>query len=237
MTAVAALLPIRNRVDGKRRLATVFTPAERRTLIEAMAQHVVSTLLDSGFVSRVMVISQDPDFVDDVLPDSRDVALIHQRGPGGLNAALELGREWALVHGASRVLTIFGDLPLLGTDDLRDLVGRPAPIVIGPDSVGQGTNALLLDSRRAPDADPVGRFRFRFGRGSLASHQAEAARLGVGADLVLRPGTGQDLDTPEDWNALPSTVRRRLLSGDPCVERSVAYLDRSPLSLAGIEHR
>lgn len=236
MSAIIALLPVRNRVDGKRRLATVFTPSERRTLIESMAQHVVATLLDSGAVSRVMVISQDPDFVDDVLPESDGVALIHQLGRGsGLNAALELGREWALVRGASRLLVVFGDLPLLDVDDIHDLVSRTAPVVLATDNAGVGTNALLLDGERAPEADLIAGFGFRFGHGSLGRHLAEASKIGVSADIAMRQGTGHDLDTPEDWTALHPDVRRRLLPTDPRVERS-AHGRRLPgLSLSAAE--
>ena len=77
-----------------------------------------------------------------------------------------------------------------------------ARLVLATDRLGTGTNALGL---RADVA-----FTTRFGPGSLAAHRAEAARRGLDAVVVHRPGTAVDLDTPEDWAALPAAVRAQL---------------------------
>jgi 2-phospho-L-lactate guanylyltransferase len=54
-------------------------------------------------------------------------------------------------------------------------------------------------------------FDFRFGAGSRAAHEAEAARRGLALRVVARPGTQVDLDSPADWPALPARVRADLL--------------------------
>lgn len=237
MSAITALVPIRNRVDGKRRLSAEFEPSERRTLIESMAQHVVTTLLRSGVVSRVMVISKDPDFIDDVLPDIGGVALIHQPfNVPGLNAALDIGRQWALSYGVSRLLVLSGDLPLVTADEVRDIGQRSSPVVLASDRAGRGTNGLLLNQERADGATLIRDFAFRFGTDSLVKHLDEASRLGVPAEVVLSRGTGHDLDTPEDWKILDPALREWLLPHDPCMERSSNLAHGCGVSLAAMEH-
>ncbi|CAA9558492.1 MAG: hypothetical protein AVDCRST_MAG43-1674 [uncultured Thermomicrobiales bacterium] len=245
MSAIAALVPVRNRVDGKRRLSAEFEPSERRALIESMAQHVVTTLMRSGVVSRVMVISKDVDFIDDILPDIAGVALIHQPSSVvGLNAALGLGREWAMVRGVSRLLVLSGDLPLLTVDDVRELGRRSSPVVLASDWAGRGTNGLLLNEERLPRAasgsaasvNLISDFAFKFGTDSLPKHVEEAARLGAPAEIVLGRGTAHDLDTPEDWKLLDPAAREWLLPHDPCMERSSTLVRRSCVSVAMMEH-
>lgn len=244
MTPTVALVPIRNRVDGKRRLSAEFAPSERRALIESMAQHVVTTLMESGVVSRVMVISKDVDFIDDVLPDIGGVALIHQPASLlGLNAALDLGREWAIVRGASRLLVLSGDLPLLAVDDIHELSRRSSPVVLAADWTGRGTNGILLNQQPSLHASSgsahalnvIADFAFRFGTDSLGKHLDEAATLDAPADIVLSRGTGQDLDTPEDWKLLDPGARAWLLPHDPSMVRSSTLDRRSGVSLALME--
>ncbi|MBD7997865.1 2-phospho-L-lactate guanylyltransferase [Oerskovia gallyi] len=59
---VVAVVPLRDGSSGKSRLATVLDPAERSRLIATLARHVVRTLLASGSVERVLVVTSDPRF-------------------------------------------------------------------------------------------------------------------------------------------------------------------------------
>ena len=115
-------------------------------------------------------------------------------GPG-LNGAIDAGRAWALDRGASAVISLFADLPLIVPDDIRGLVARTEPVVLGPDRRGEGTNALLLRL-----AGRGSEFTFAFGDGSLAKHLEEARRLGLEAAVHDAPGIAFDLDTPDDWS-------------------------------------
>lgn len=245
MTSIAALVPIRGRVNGKSRLADRFEPWERRVLIESMARHVVSTLMRSEVVTRVMVISKDIDFIDDVLPDISGVSLVHQPDSvPGLNAGIGLGREWAIMRGVSRLLLISGDLPLLTVDDVRELSRQSSPVVLAPDWTGRGTNGVLLNQRRSPrtsrgttdDKNLIAEFTFRFGHDSLRKHEMEAARMGAASETVLGRGTRYDLDTPDDWTHLDPLTRERLLPHDRCGERSSPHVPRPDVCLGMVEH-
>jgi 2-phospho-L-lactate guanylyltransferase len=145
-----------------------------------------------------------------VSPDPATLALTSSLGPGvypiaqpatepGLNAAIDIGRRWAAERGASGILVLFGDLPLLTGEDVRNLVRRDAPIVLAPDRHGVGTNALMLRFGRARKGQS---FTFHFGEGSYAAHVDEAHRLGLEAATSISSGTAFDLDMPEDMEAL-----------------------------------
>ena len=152
--------------------------------------------VDSGRIETILVVS----------PDAETLAWAAGFGPAvvampqpedrpGLNGAIDAGRAWALDHGASALVSLFADLPLIAPDDIRGLVARTEPVVLGPDRRGEGTNALLLRlAGRGPE------FGFAFGDGSLAKHLDEARRLGLDAAMHDAPGIGFDLDTPDDWS-------------------------------------
>lgn len=201
-----AVVPLRDGSTGKTRLAGPFTADERTALVASLARHVVGTLLAADEVSRVLVVTGDPDFASRTLAVHPRLEVVAQPADGrGLNAAVELGRARAVADGAGRVLVVHADLPLLAPDDVAALLAPAVPVVIATDEAGTGTNALTLDSEEWG-------FTYRFGAGSARAHLAAAAALGLEAAVVRRPGTWTDLDTPEDWLALPASVRERLVS-------------------------
>jgi len=212
-----ALVPLRDGVSGKSRLASALEPAARRRLVAALARHVVATLLASDGVGRLLVVTADVPFATETLAglehSGRLEVVPQPPDRPGLNAALDVGREHAVARGAGRLLVAHADLPLLAPDDVAALLGTgagtaaddPAPVVVATDRHAAGTNLLLL-----PAAAP---FRFRFGPGSRAAHVAEAERAGLRPVVVRRPGTAVDLDTVDDWGELPRDVRDRLRDG------------------------
>jgi 2-phospho-L-lactate guanylyltransferase len=119
---------------------------------------------------------------------------LHERAPGGLNAALTQASAYAGERGAAAVLVLPSDLPDLAATDvaaLRAEIAPPPSCVIAPDASGHGTNALALSP---PSAD-----FFRFGPGSFSAHAKEAFARGFTLRIVRRPGVARDLDTPEAY--------------------------------------
>jgi 2-phospho-L-lactate guanylyltransferase len=193
-----SIVPIRSLRHGKTRLSSVLGNEARETLLRGVAARVVTAAVDSGLIETVLVVS----------PDVETLAWAASLGPGvvavpqpehlpGLNEAIAAGRIWAMDRGASAVISLFADLPLIAPDDIRGLVARTEPVVLGPDRRSEGTNALLLRLAGRGSA-----FRFAFGDGSLARHREEARRLGLEAALHEAPGIAFDLDTPDDWSEL-----------------------------------
>ena len=192
---IVAIVPVRSLRNGKTRLSPVLPPAARERLLRQAAERVVSAAVDSGVIETVLVVSPSPDVLAWAADLGGQVAAIRQPDHlHGLNGAIEAGREWARRHGAEAMVSLFADLPLIGSDDIRSLTVRPEAVVLGPDRRGEGTNALLLR------LDGRGReFRFAFGERSLFRHLEEARRLGLDVSLHDAAGIGFDLDTPDDW--------------------------------------
>lgn len=57
-----AVVPLRDGVSGKSRLAAVLDASSRRRLVQVLAQHVVTTLLATEGIVRVVVVTADPVF-------------------------------------------------------------------------------------------------------------------------------------------------------------------------------
>jgi 2-phospho-L-lactate guanylyltransferase len=194
---LVAVVPIRSLTGGKTRLAGVLSPEARAALTRRMFRGVVAAALASGSVKVVAVVSPDPAALD--LAATLDPAVIpvpQSPETPGLNAAIAEGVGFAARHGAAAALILFGDLPLLTGDDVRNLVRRDSPVVLAPDRHGTGTNALMLRLGTGPDD---GRdFAFHFGPDSYAKHVDEAHRLGLDVATSLSAGTALDLDTPDD---------------------------------------
>jgi len=193
---IIAVVPIRSLRQGKTRLSPVLGNEAREILLRGIADRVVTAAVDSGLIETVLVVS----------PDAETLAWAAGLGPAvlavpqpenrpGLNGAIDAGRTWALNHGASAVVSLFADLPLIVPHDIRRLAARTEPVVLGADRRGEGTNALLLRlAGRGPE------FTFAFGDGSLAKHAAEAARLDLTVAIHHGSGIAFDLDTPDDWS-------------------------------------
>jgi len=193
---IVGVVPIRSFREGKTRLASILTGDQRATLLRKTASRVVCTLAASQIVDTVLVVSGERDVLEWARGMGKRVLPLQQPADhAGLNGALDSARTWAVERDADALLSLFADLPLLSTLDVRALAREQAPVVLGADRRGEGTNAMLLRL-----AGPGEEFRFAFGTNSLERHHAEAARLGVPSEIVMAAGIGFDLDTPADWD-------------------------------------
>src|SRR5207248_2828278 len=113
--------------------------------------------------------------------------------PGEMNAAACAGIEEACQRGASSVLVLPADIPLISANDLRRITTATTAaraVVVGASRDGEGTNALLL---RPPDA-----IRPSFGPPSLARHLALGAHADCETTVLADLDLALDVDTPED---------------------------------------
>lgn len=191
--SVVAVVPVKELAGTKSRLEPILDPAGRAGLTIYMMGRVISVLKEAG-IGDVCVVS--PDKV--VLQKAREKgAEILRQQSEGLNPALEEGRQWAIDRGASALLVLPADLPLLDAGDVRAVIsggGEEPSAVISPDAAHTGTNALLL---RPPDLLP-----FAFGAGSFEKHCQAAEEIGVPIAICERPHLSFDLDTKEDFARL-----------------------------------
>jgi 2-phospho-L-lactate guanylyltransferase len=118
---VYAVVPVKDLRGTKSRLAPVLDPAARAGLTLYMMGRVVSRTLGAG-VDAVGVVSPDPIVLAEAL--KRGAVPLVQEGQG-LNPALEEGRSWAMGEGASALLVLPADLPLIEADDVRAVLAVP----------------------------------------------------------------------------------------------------------------
>ncbi|HKH09656.1 MAG TPA: 2-phospho-L-lactate guanylyltransferase [Rubrobacter sp.] len=186
---VYTVVPVKDLRGTKSRLTPVLDPAARAGLTLYMMGRVVSRALEAG-VDAVGVVSPDPIVLDEAL--KRGAAPLPQESRG-LNPALEEGRSWATKNGASAMLVLPADLPLIEAEDVRAVLAAAAggaPVVIAPDGARSGTNALFL---RPPDALP-----FLFGPDSFEAHLRAARDRDAEARVCENGHLSFDLDTAGD---------------------------------------
>ena len=184
-----AIIAINERARCKSRLGALLGPGRRVALARAMLERVLDAACAAPVVDAVLVVSPERDRVPDDIPVVQDAGC-------DLNLAFDAGRRAARDRGATELLLLPADLPLLRPVDLCRLVqaGRHGRVAIAPDRHGRGTNGLYM-----PADAPFG---LQFGTESRARHEAESRRLGLPTQRVRSSGLQADLDTAEDMPVL-----------------------------------
>lgn len=179
-----ALVPVKARHAGKQRLAPLLPDALRARLVRGMLNDVLGSIAACEQIAGTLVMSPERDELAAGTQVLRDPA---ER----MNDALPLAIEALRQRGAKCVAIIAADLPLLRPADITALVtAARGGIALAPDASGTGTNAACLGLPTT--------FRFHYGPGSFALHQAEAARRGMTAISVALPGLEFDIDEAAD---------------------------------------
>ena len=193
-----AILPVKRLESAKQRLATGLDDEGRRTLVAAMLRDALTAIDGARMIEHTIVVSGEPVAVD--LAAEAGAELVVDDADAGHPEAALLGIEAAKARGASCVLLLPGDCPLLDPRDIdRLLTAVPDPYVaIVPDRHGTGTNALLL---RPPDA-----IRPAFGPDSCQRHVEAARGAGIPHGVERLESLALDLDTPADLIALTRAV-------------------------------
>ncbi len=188
-----ALVPVKTLSEAKSRLAAHLSPGQRETLVLDMLHHVLCVLRRSEVLEQIVVVSPD----ERVLQRARIWNVQAWREEvHGHNPALRAAAARMRAEGASALLTISADLPLLRVQDIRALVSRAGshPVVIAPSREGSGTNALLL---RPPLALP-----YLFGVNSFQHHVQTAGQRQLSVSIYYSTGLAWDIDTIDDIHEL-----------------------------------
>jgi 2-phospho-L-lactate guanylyltransferase len=192
----SAVVPVKDLRGTKSRLAPILDPGARAGLTLYMMGRVVRAIADAG-VEDVCVVSPDRIVLEEAKRRGASPLVQESRG---LNPALEEGRRRALGLGASTLLVLPADLPLLDAGDVRAVLqeaGEGPSAVISPDGGRSGTNALLI---QPPDVLP-----FAFGPDSFEAHLGAAHRRSLDVRICERPQLAFDLDAAGDLAHLRET--------------------------------
>lgn len=207
------VVPVKSLRHGKTRLAEVLAPAQRRALMDQMLVHILAQAAQYPGLDKTVVVSGCSETRERAV--ELTACAIAETGYG-LNAAIRQAQLAVRQWGASKMLVVPCDLPMLDSSDLwqLSLSGKPGLIGIASDRRGIGTNGLCLD--------PKLEFIFQFGDYSYRSHVESANRLGLKYDAVDCLGLAFDVDTPEDlaewYRAKQSGFHKSKLTAEPHYE-------------------
>ncbi len=184
--ALRVIIPVKPFDEAKRRLSPVMVATTRAKLARKLFTHVLATVVEFADPRMVVVISRAPEVL--ALAEARGAKPLAETSRSDLNAALRQAAEFSFQKGATGLLVVASDLPLLQASDLAEMTD--AETAIASDRHGRGTNALLWPANPA--------FAFHFGEDSFARHLAAAKAAGFDPRIVSRPGLAHDVDEPED---------------------------------------
>jgi 2-phospho-L-lactate/phosphoenolpyruvate guanylyltransferase len=204
LSVVHVLVPLRSVDSGKSRLGQALDAEERGALVLGLLARTLDVLAAWPQAQRVYLVTADAATGELAQCAQPALTVLSETHEGGLNAALRAARDRAAAQGATAVLMVPADLPLLdsaaldrlldGTDAAVAAGSGHAIVVVAPADARGGTNALLV----SPPAliDP------QFGETSLEAHLRAAALADATVQLVIDPALGFDLDTPDDLERL-----------------------------------
>lgn len=184
------VVPVKSLSDGKSRLAPALEAAQRAAFIERLLGRTLEQAAQYPGLERTLVVSADEQA--HARASAWGVRVLEERAPGGLNNALRQAQLALSGLGATQMLVVSCDLPLLQAEDLRRLAGASVVGTIGlaPDRARQGTNGICLQTPYA--------FDFSFGPDSFERHLNRVRQLDLHCAIVDRAGLAFDVDTPED---------------------------------------
>jgi 2-phospho-L-lactate guanylyltransferase len=196
-----ALVPLKDLVQAKSRLAGLLRPSERRALAQAMVEDVLGVLARHSEIEQITLVSDDPGA--GLLAQKYALQCWPEKSLGtqGLNALIQRASAQLLAGGGPPLLVLHGDLPLLTEEDISTVLASQRKLqglIIGCDRQGTGTNLLAFDARSMP--------QFCFGVDSCNGHQASARRLGVPVQILQRMGIGVDVDDASDLQCAMSQL-------------------------------
>jgi 2-phospho-L-lactate guanylyltransferase len=165
-------------------------PVEREQLTVAMLKDVLFVLRRSRQVRSVTVVSADKNARSISRRFGADFLWEGKRR--GLNKGLKLAISDSERRGASSVLVIHSDLPLLKPREIDEFLEQSQgySVSLTPSKDGTGTNALLMRPPRV--IRPV------FGRDSFRRHLSLAMKRNARSRVLRFRGISFDVDTPRD---------------------------------------
>ncbi|HML10251.1 MAG TPA: 2-phospho-L-lactate guanylyltransferase [Stellaceae bacterium] len=188
---VWAIIPVKETVGAKQRLAPVLSAPLRQALALAMLEDVLEAVARVKGLGGAIVITVDPQA--EVLAHRYGLLTLADGAHDGHTGAVDAGARYLVAQGLSTMLTLPGDLPLITSAEVETLIAAhgPAPsFTIAPAHDDFGSNAILMSP---PQAVPL-----RFGEDSFFPHLAAARAQGIEPCVVRLSGIAFDIDNPQD---------------------------------------
>ncbi len=176
--------------DAKQRLGPALDPPARRALARRNAQRAVRA---AAAGAHRLVVAGSAEVA--AMAERLGAEVLIEPRQEGQNVAARRGIARAVSAGATAVLLLSSDLPLVTRKSVRALLDAAgalgAPVVVAVPAVGRGgTNALYLE--------PPNAISLHFGVDSLAEFRREAERRDVSFVVQKSDAMALDLDEPAD---------------------------------------
>jgi 2-phospho-L-lactate/phosphoenolpyruvate guanylyltransferase len=185
------LIPVKDLSCAKQRLSQVLAQEERTRLAWMMLEATCAAAAAVRNVDRLAVVTLYPPAIS--LAEKYGMEVIRETAQTSESASIDFGSLELKKRGASSVLRLPLDLPLIKTEDIEMILSSGKArqhVVIVPSRDGSGTNAIL---RNPPDLFPS-----HFGPGSFLKHLQEAEKAKAECEVIHLPRVALDIDDPED---------------------------------------
>lgn len=211
MSALWIIVPVKDTTQSKQRLGEMLLADQRRALAHAMLEDVLEAIMPLRERAPCALVTIDP--FAKACADRFGLRVIADGAHDGHTGAVDGGRRRLAEEGVDGMLTLPGDIPLVTTAEISDVLdvhARSKGFTIVPAGDKKGSNAVACSP---PMAVPL-----RFGEDSFYPHLEAARKVGLEPAIKECAGIATDVDTPEDVE--------RLLRRDPGGRsRAVRYLN------------
>ena len=185
------IVPFKNYKSAKSRMRKDLSDEETEKIVENMLRHVLTEVSKSQMSDASFLITKDEEAIS--LAKQIGVETIEEKVQINESTSVDLATKILIGRGATSILRIPGDLPLLTYNDIdnvfRESIETNSCILV-PSKSGKGTNALL---RKPPDI-----IKSCFGEDSLRKHKKEFDKKQVQYKIVKNKNIELDLDCLED---------------------------------------
>jgi 2-phospho-L-lactate guanylyltransferase len=191
---VSALIPVKGFRNAKQRLSPLLDAAERELFAEVMFRDVLKQVLKARGLMETYVVTGDNKVAE--IAASLGAQLIREKVEKGETDAVDFARGELKQFGREAVLIIPGDMPLVQSADIEEVLaqvpeGASFPFaVLVPSHDRMGTNALLL---APPDI-----IKLRFGYDSFTYHMSQVSAQGLPLRFIENERLALDIDEPKD---------------------------------------
>jgi FO synthase len=196
-SCVTAIVALKELAQAKTRLSDSLDGPQRSVLAQAMAEDVLAQLSSHPGIDRTILISDDSAAEDMAQAFGVELWAESELKANGLNNLLSEACSRVAAEGASELLILHADVPLVSHADLSTALEEHRAnggLVIGTDRRGEGTNLLVFSTGLVP--------QLHFGNASCKKHEEAASAIGLASQVLHLPGVVLDVDEPADLELL-----------------------------------
>jgi 2-phospho-L-lactate guanylyltransferase len=189
--ALWAVVPVKERIAAKERIAPILRPQARQALALAMFEDVLAAVTAAPGIAGILVVTVDA--AAGQLAARYGARMTELGARDGHTGAVTAAARLLAAEGRGGMLTLPGDIPLVTPAEIAGVLAAhsPAPsFTILPSHDERGSNAIACSP---PDAVPL-----RFGEDSFHPHLRAAEACGIRPNVLHLPGIALDIDNPED---------------------------------------